>query len=115
MAESCGRRCARSASDSSSRASFATVRTSSRDRDMGDTRRAAGGSDGRHAERLPLDRPLNLPAPDALDADPGAGGLAVLDHLHALKVRLELPPADAGNLLAHPAEVLGFPAVGLLI
>src|SRR6266540_1147802 len=97
-----------SASASSSRANFATLRTSSRVRDMVESNLNGG-------ERQLLDRPLNLAAADALDADSRTHGLAVLLHLASLEVRLEAALGGAGDLLADAAEVLGFPAVGLYI
>src|SRR5262249_22812262 len=54
-------------------------------------------------------------AADALGADPRPPRLAVHHHLDALEVRLEHPLAGAGDLLADPAEVLGLPAIGLLV
>src|SRR5262245_29799529 len=108
MAVSCWARTARSASGSSSRASRATLRTWSMS--MGTPR-----SDLRGRERLPLDRPLHLAGPDALDADAGPHRLAILDHADVLKVRVKGSPAGAGDLLADPTQVLGLAAVGLLV
>src|SRR5438094_199402 len=108
MAESCGCSRARSASASSSRANFATLRTLSRVSDMIESNLNSG-------ERQFLDRPLNLAAADALHTHAGADGLAVLLDLNALKIRLEAALGGAGDLLADAAEVLGLPAVGLHI
>src|SRR5947207_2814270 len=134
MAESCGCIRARSSSDSSSRASLATRRTSSSDRDMASRRKERGvagppttvgpqrldppgtaGSDVDADERLDLDRPLDAAAAHALGADADPDRLAVDDGLDLLEVRLERPPAHPGDLLTDPAEVLGLAAVGLLV
>ena len=115
--------------------SLATLRTWSRSRDMGRTFARSGNGESRGAaSRRPrpsgqaiglrcscmlngwtltglTTRPLRMAAADTHTAD----GLAVDDALHLLQVRLELPAAGAGDLLADAAEVLGLTAVGLLV
>src|SRR5215470_15442269 len=100
---------ASSASLSSSRASRARWRTSSADRDT------VRLQVGRHLEgRAPLG-PLDPAAADALDAD--AQGLDGAAHLalDGLQVGLEGPAADAGDLAADAAEVLGLAAAGVVV
>src|SRR5262249_53086591 len=97
---------ASSASLSSSRARWATQRTCSAVRDMA-SRRQLG--------RLALGRPLHEAAADALDADAlGLGGAARL-HPDALEVGAEGPLADAGDLAADAAQVLGLAAPRVLV
>src|ERR1700722_12792346 len=97
---------ASSASDNSSRARCATSATSFAVNDMGD----APSDRGRHRERFPLLRPLDLAAADALDADAhaldGAADLA----LQALQIGAEGALAAAADLAADAAEVLGLAA-----
>src|SRR5262249_59788188 len=73
------------------------------------------GSHGRHLERLALLRPADLAAADALHADAGALHAAVHVDLDVLQVRPEGAPADAGDLAADAAEVLGLAAPGVLV
>src|SRR5579885_1496892 len=100
MAVSCRAKTARSASGRSSRASRATLRTSSM------SIRTLVRSDLRCRHRLALDRPLDLAGPDALDTHVGPDRLAFLEDPDRLEVRVERPPAGAGDLLADAAEVL---------
>src|SRR5262249_31991403 len=64
---------------------------------------------------LALERPLHLAGPDALDAHAGPDRLAIPDDAYRLEVRVEGPAAGSGDLFANPAQVLGLPAVGLLV
>src|SRR5260221_585621 len=121
MAVSCRAISARSAAGKSSRASFATFWTWSMS--IGELRGARLASEAypslasraprfgllnlRGGEWLALEWPLHFAGPDALDAHAGPDRLAFLDHADALEVRVEGPPAGAGDLLADSAEVLG--------
>jgi hypothetical protein len=69
----------------------------------------------RHLERLAFGGPLGIAAADALHANSLPFDRAVDFHLNALEVGLESPAADAGDLAADAAEVLGLAATGVMI
>src|SRR5262249_60262604 len=66
-------------------------------------------------ERLALGRPGHQARADRRGGDAQALHLPVDDDLDLLEVRPELPLGNAGDLLADAAQVLGLPAVGLLL
>src|SRR5713226_5621104 len=123
---------ANSSAVNSSRARCATHVTCSADRDMGHLKRggwslvlerttafppfhqpplqACG-----HRERLALLGALDATAADALDADTQPLHAAADLALEVLQVRVEGAPADAGDLGADAAEVLGLAALGILV
>jgi hypothetical protein len=69
----------------------------------------------RHQERLLFGGAFDPAAANALDADAYPLNGAVDFDLQTLKVRLEAPPADAGDLSAHAAQVFRFAAPGNLV
>src|SRR5262245_40360821 len=97
---------ASSSSPSCSRPRWAIHRTCSGVSVAWDTANFPGSYVRLDRERLPLDRPLDPPAADTLDAHPLAHHRAALLALQRLQVGLECPPADARHLAADAAEVL---------
>jgi hypothetical protein len=68
-----------------------------------------------HLEWLALGRPLHLAAANALHANALSLYRAVNDHLDALQIGSERPPADAGNLPADAAQVFGLASASDLV
>ena len=69
----------------------------------------------RHLERFAFGGSFDPAAADALDTNPLAPDGAVDLHLDALKVRAKRPPADARDLPADAAQILGLAAPGDLM
>jgi len=69
----------------------------------------------RHLERFSSGGAFDAAAADALNAHAHALHGAVDFHLQALQIRLEAPPANAGDLTADAAQIFRFAAPGYLM